>query len=411
MARRTFRGGVHPVGHKELAKDAAFEVFLPKQQMVYPLGQHIGRPAAPVVKKGSRVLAGELIAEASAFVSANIVSACSGTVKGIEKYMSIGGSAVDAVVIENDGLYETAEGIGEKVDPAALTNEQILEKIKSAGIIGMGGAGFPTHVKLAPKKPDDIKYVIANGAECEPYITCDDRLMQEKPDEIMDGLELLLRLFPNAKGVVVIEDNKPQAISAMRKAAEGRDRIRIQVCPVKYPQGGERSCISVVAGIEYKITQLPADSPQLYRDVAKEFPFIAQDYAALDFDASTCPSLASFYAAMSAVKGATVTISGVPQLRSKESDRLAVMAEICNALGQKTTLKKDGLHIDGTGKPEYPEDLKINCHRDPWIFMSMALASAKLTKPIILDNEYCPEKIYRNFLKDFAALGGKYEIL
>ena len=259
MARRTFRGGVHPVGHKELAKDAAFEVFLPKQQMVYPLGQHIGRPAAPVVKKGSRVLAGELIAEASAFVSANIVSACSGTVKGIEKYMSIGGSAVDAVVIENDGLYETAEGIGEKVDPAALTNEQILEKIKSAGIIGMGGAGFPTHVKLAPKKPDDIKYVIANGAECEPYITCDDRLMQEKPDEIMDGLELLLRLFPNAKGVVVIEDNKPQAISAMRKAAEGRDRIRIQVCPVKYPQGGERSCISVVAGIEYKITQLPAD--------------------------------------------------------------------------------------------------------------------------------------------------------
>ena len=159
------------------------------------------------------------------------------------------------------------------------------------------------------------------------------------------------------------------------------------------------------------ITDLPADSPQLYRDVAKEFPFIAQDYAELDFDASTCPSLASFYAAMSAVKGATVTISGVPQLRSKESDRLAVMAEICNALGQKTTLKKDGLHIDGTGKPEYPEDLKINCRRDPWIFMSMALASAKLTKPIILDNEYCPEKIYRNFLKDFAALGGKYEIL
>ena len=159
------------------------------------------------------------------------------------------------------------------------------------------------------------------------------------------------------------------------------------------------------------ITQLPADSPQLYRDVAKEFPFIAQDYAELDLDASTCPSLASFYAAMSAVKGATVTISGVPQLRSKESDRLAVMAEICNELGQKATLTKDGLHIEGTGKPEYPEDLKINCHRDPWIFMSMALASSKLVKPIILDSEFTPEKIYRNFLKDFAALGGKYEIL
>ena len=159
------------------------------------------------------------------------------------------------------------------------------------------------------------------------------------------------------------------------------------------------------------ITDLPADSPQLYRDVVKEFPFIAQDYTELDFDASTCPSLASFYAAMSAVKGATVTISGVPQLRGKESDRLAVMAEICSALGQKATLRKDGLHIDGTGKPEYPEDIKLNCHKDPWIFMSMALASAKLIKPIILDNEYCPEKIYRGFLKDFAALGGKYEII
>ncbi|MBO4861521.1 MAG: hypothetical protein J5535_01315 [Firmicutes bacterium] len=159
------------------------------------------------------------------------------------------------------------------------------------------------------------------------------------------------------------------------------------------------------------MTELPNDSPQLYRDVAKEFPFIAQDYAELDFDASTCPSLASFYAAMSAVKGATVTISGVPQLRSKESDRLAVMAEICNALGQKTTLTADGLHIEGTGKPEYPEDLKINCHRDPWRFMSMALASSKLVRPIILDSEFTPEKIYRNFLEDFKTLGGKYEIL
>ncbi len=159
------------------------------------------------------------------------------------------------------------------------------------------------------------------------------------------------------------------------------------------------------------ITQLPADSPQLYRDVAKEFPFIAQDYAELDLDASTCPSLATFYAAMSAVKGASVTISGVPQLRSKESDRLAVMKEICGALGQKAELTKDGIRIEGTGKPEYPEDIKINCHRDPWIFMSMALASPKFVKPIILDSEYTPEKIYRNFLKDFAALGGKYEIL
>ena len=259
MARRSFRGGVHPIGHKDLAKGQALEVFEPQGQMVFPLNQHIGRPSGPVVEKGERVLAGQLIAEASAFVSANIVSSCSGTVKEIGKVRTIGGVMADAVIIDNDGLYETAEGIGEKVDPETLTNEEILEKIKAAGIIGMGGAGFPTHVKLAPKNPEEIRYVIANGAECEPYITCDDRLMQERPKQIVDGLELVLRLFPNAVGVIVIEDNKPDAIRAMQAEADKRERITVKACPVKYPQGGERSCISVVAGIEYKVSQLPAD--------------------------------------------------------------------------------------------------------------------------------------------------------
>lgn len=259
MARRTFRGGVHPIGHKELTKDADFELYLPKEEMVYPLNQHIGRPASPVVKKGDAVLAGQIIAEASAFVSANVVSSCSGKVKAVEKRRSIGGSMVDCIVIENDGLFENAPGVGEKRDPSALTNEEILGKIKDAGIIGMGGAGFPTHVKLAPKNADAIRWVIANGAECEPYITCDDRLMRAKAEQILQGMDVMLRLFPNAEGVVVIEDNKPEAIAEMQKAAQKHDRIRIQPCPVKYPQGGERSCISVVAGIEYKITQLPAD--------------------------------------------------------------------------------------------------------------------------------------------------------
>ena len=159
------------------------------------------------------------------------------------------------------------------------------------------------------------------------------------------------------------------------------------------------------------VTELPRVSPQLYRDVAKEFPLIAQDYEELDFDASTCPSLATYYAAMSAVKGATVTISGVPQLKAKETDRLKVMTEICEALGQKASLTKSGIHIEGTGRPEYKENVKIDCRKDPWIFMSMALSAAKLTKPIILNNEFCPEKIYRSFLKDFEALGGKYEII
>ena len=259
MAKNTFRGGVHPKGHKELSSGASFETYLPRGEMVYPLGQHIGRPAAPVVKKGDRVLAGQLIAEASAFVSANIVSSCSGTVKAVERHRTIAGTFTECVIIDNDGLYETLPGIGEKVNPSSLTREEILAKIRDAGIIGMGGAGFPTHVKLAPKDPDAIRYVIANGAECEPYITCDDRLMREYAEQILTGLQIVLSLFPNAEGVVVIEKNKPEAIAAMQTAASGKNRIRIMPVPVKYPQGGERSCISVVTGAHYGITQLPAD--------------------------------------------------------------------------------------------------------------------------------------------------------
>ncbi len=259
MARKSFRGGVHPADRKELTRDAAPEIYLPKNQMIYPLNQHIGKPSVPVVTRGDRVLAGQLIAETSAFVSANIVSACSGTVKAVDRHRTIGGLFVDSVIIENDGLYEQAEGIGEKADYHAMTSEEILRKIMDAGIIGMGGAGFPTHVKLSPKNPGDIRFVIANGAECEPYITCDDHLMRSCAAEIVAGIDILLNLFENAEGVIVIENNKPEAIAAMKKAAAAYTRIRVLEAPVKYPQGGERSCISLVAGIDYKISQLPAD--------------------------------------------------------------------------------------------------------------------------------------------------------
>ena len=157
------------------------------------------------------------------------------------------------------------------------------------------------------------------------------------------------------------------------------------------------------------ITDLPGASPQLYRNVTKELPLIAQDFTELDFDASECPSLATFYAAMAAVKGATVRISGVPQLKSKETDRLKVMKGICEALGQSAQITEDGIAITGTGRPNYKEDTLVHCQQDPWVFMSMALAAAKLDRPILLDSEHAPEKIYRRFLEDYKALGGSYE--
>lgn len=268
MTRKTFRGGVHPKDCKEFSRDASFKTYLAKGDLVFPLNQHIGKPAKPVVKKGDQVLAGQLIAEADGFVSANIISSCSGKVKVIENRRTVMGTMAQSIVIENDGLFTPAEGIGAAVDYTTLTKEEILAKVKDAGIVGLGGAGFPTHVKLAPKNVSDIKFVIANGAECEPYITCDDQLMRTHAEEIVTGLKVMLRLFPNAEGVIIIEKNKPEAIAAMEKAVAGQDKVRVLAVPTKYPQGGERSIIKVVAGVDIKLGMLPADAGCIVDNVA-----------------------------------------------------------------------------------------------------------------------------------------------
>ena len=257
--RITFRGGVHPKEKKELSKDAPLRLFDPKGEMVFPLSMHIGKPAKPVVKRNDLVLVGQTIAEADGFISADVISSCSGKVKAVEKRRTISGALMDCIVIENDGEFTKVQGIGEERDVSELTNAEIIAAVKKAGIVGLGGAGFPTSVKLAPKNPDGIRFVIANGAECEPYLTCNDRLMQEKAGEILDGMELILRLFPNAEGVVGIEKNKPEAIAAMKEAAAGRERIRILPLRTKYPQGGEHNLIQVVTGADYPVTMLPAD--------------------------------------------------------------------------------------------------------------------------------------------------------
>ena len=257
--KNTFRGGVHPKEHKELSRDIPLRWFDPKGDLVYPLSQHIGKPAKAVVKKNDPVLVGQCIAEADGFVSAPICCGCSGKVKAIEKRRIISGALAECIVIENDGQYTPVEGMGVERDLADLTNKEILECVQKAGIVGLGGAGFPTHVKLSPKNPDAIRYVIANGAECEPYLTCNDQLMREFADDIVAGLELILRLFPNAEGVIGIEQNKPEAIAAMQKACAGKARVRVLPLQTKYPQGGEHNLIKVIAGADYPVAKLPAD--------------------------------------------------------------------------------------------------------------------------------------------------------
>ncbi len=255
----TFRGGVHPKEQKEMSRSASLREFRPAGEMVFPLSQHIGKPAKATVKKNDPVLVGQIIAEADGFVSANIISSCSGTVKAVEKRRTLSGMMQECIVIDNDGEFRETGDFGTRIEPDQVTNEQILERVKKAGIVGLGGAGFPTAVKLQPKNPDGIKYVIANGAECEPYLTGNDQLMRKEAPAIVEGMELLLRLFPNAEGVIAIEDNKPEAIEAMRKACEGKGKIRVAALKTKYPQGGERSLITVIAGIDFPVSKLPAD--------------------------------------------------------------------------------------------------------------------------------------------------------
>lgn len=257
MGKLTFRGGIHPYEGKELSKDHPIEKYLPKGDLVYPLSQHIGAPSVPCVKKGDTVLAGQKIADAGGFVSVPLHASVSGTVKGIEKRLNATGSMVDCIVIENDQQYQETEFQEARLED--LTKEEILNRIKEAGVVGMGGAGFPTHVKLAPKDPSKIEYILVNGAECEPYITSDYRRMIEEPEKVVKGLQVILTLFDSAKGYICIEDNKPDCIAKMKELVKDIDRIEVKEMMTKYPQGGERTLIYAATGREINSSMLPAD--------------------------------------------------------------------------------------------------------------------------------------------------------
>ena len=260
MGLATFRGGVHPYEGKELSENKPVQTLLPKGDLVYPMSQHIGAPAKPLVAVGDTVLAGQKIGEAGGFISANVICSVSGKVKAIEPRRVANGAMVTSIVVENDGEYRTAEGVGEDRDPSKLSKEEIRNIIKEAGIVGLGGAGFPTHVKLTPKDDNAIDYILVNGAECEPYLTSDYRMMIEEPEKIVGGLKVILQLFDNAKGVIAIENNKPEAIAKLTELV--KDEPRISVCPLltKYPQGGERSLIYAVTGRKVNSSMLPADA-------------------------------------------------------------------------------------------------------------------------------------------------------
>lgn len=251
MKLKTFRiGGVHPEENK-LSSEAATQIAKLPQQAIFPLSQHIGAPAKPVVKKGDKVKVGTLLAEAGGFVSAPVYSSVSGTVLKIDEVIDATGYRKPAIIVKVEGdEWEESIDRSDKLETLAahpeLTPEEIIERIKKAGVTGMGGAGFPTFIKLCPPPTAKAECVILNGVECEPYITSDYRLMMEHADEILVGLELLMKAVKVSKGYIGIEENKPLTISLFEEKTSGRSDIEIVPLKQKYPQGGEKQLVDAV---------------------------------------------------------------------------------------------------------------------------------------------------------------------
>ena len=270
MALSTFKGGIHPPDKKELSADKPIAEAKPPQRVVIPLSQHLGAPCKSVVTINQEVKKGKMIGEAGGFVSASVHSSVSGKVIAIGEFPNAMGKMVTSIVIENNGEEEWTI-LKDTPDYMSLSPDQIKEKIRDAGIVGMGGAAFPTVVKLSPPKEKPIDTVILNGVECEPYLTGDYRLMLERPMEIIEGLKIVMKSLGVKKGFVGIEDNKPKAVKTIEEAAQGINNIEVCALPTKYPEGAEKMLIKALAGREVPPRGLPMDVSVLVQNVGTAF--------------------------------------------------------------------------------------------------------------------------------------------
>lgn len=263
----TFKGGTHPPHSKKATENLALERANDPKIVVIPMQQHIGAPCDPVVKVGDEVKVGQKIGEAKGFVSVPVHSSVSGKVIAVEPRLYTGGMKVPCVIIESDMQNTVYEGIAPKGDLTGLSAEDIKNIIKDAGIVGMGGATFPTHVKLAPPPEKNVDTVILNGAECEPYLTADHRLMLEQPEDVVFGLQALMKALGVKKGFIGIETNKPDAIEKIYNAAQGCEGIEVVALKTKYPQGAEKQLIYACTGREVPSGGLPADAGVVVNNV------------------------------------------------------------------------------------------------------------------------------------------------
>lgn len=271
-------GGIHPAENKIAAGKPIENMPLP-EQVVLPVSQHIGAPAKPIVKKGDKVKRGDCVAEAGGFVSAPIHTPISGTVVKIDMARTPQGMPVEAIFIKADEEDKAADQAAmadttpkrSEAEVAALDAKGIIDLIKAAGIVGLGGATFPTHVKLMPPPGSKAEVVIINAAECEPCLSCDDMLMREQAKEIAKGVALLVKAAGVDRGVIAIEENKPEAIAAMEEAVKTHPGLEVVVLKKKYPQGGEKQLIEAVIGKEVPSGGLPIATGAIVQNVATAY--------------------------------------------------------------------------------------------------------------------------------------------
>lgn len=254
LKARTFEQGIHPRYNKELTAGKAFKLASQPEEVIIPLQQHIGAPAKPLVKKGDIVNLGQKIGQATGFVSADIHASVSGEVLAVEK---VNGSL--SVKIKNDFEDRQDESIKAKGDLKDLSAEELKDIVKEAGIVGMGGATFPTHVKVSIPEGKNVDKVILNGAECEPYLTVDHRTMVEQAEKVIYGLQALMKMVDAKEGYIGVEVNKPDAIKSMQQAIKAEDKISVVPLEVKYPQGGEKQLIKAILDQEVPSGGLPLD--------------------------------------------------------------------------------------------------------------------------------------------------------
>ncbi|OIO54237.1 MAG: electron transport complex subunit RsxC [Alphaproteobacteria bacterium CG_4_10_14_0_2_um_filter_63_37] len=255
------RGGVHPPTEKKATQGSAIETLDPQGEVILALNQHIGSPALPVVAVGDRVFVGTTVARATGFISAPLHSSVSGTVTAIENRPSThaSGLAVPCIVIASDGQFTPDLGLKALGDCGKLGRDTLREAVRLAGLTGLGGASFPTAVKLSPPSNHPVETLVLNGVECEPFLTCDHRLMLEAPEAIIAGGRAMARAVGAANIVIAIEANKPDAIAAMKQAAAPYPEIGVEVLPVRYPQGSEKQLIQALFGLEVPSHGLPLD--------------------------------------------------------------------------------------------------------------------------------------------------------